>query len=239
MAADAPRSPEPAGTHRLAPVRSETLSRQAYLAIRASILDGRLAPGEQLVESHLADQLGVSRGPVRDALRELVEDCLAVERPRAGTSVRDIGADDLVDIYNVRLAVEALAMRLCIRRRASTARLRELIAEMRAAAAANDANQVVERELRFHEQLCRESGSEQLLRMFHRLEGPVHLALAMDDATYASLADIAEEHLPIVDAIDAGDDRGAIAVIDEHVMSTIGVLVARRGGDPAELVRSP
>jgi DNA-binding GntR family transcriptional regulator len=237
MANRSATSATPVREPRLAPVRSQSLRDQAYAAIRASILDGRFEPGELLIEGRIAQQLGVSRGPVRDALHDLVEDGLVVDQPRSGTYVRELDGEDLVDIYNLRLAIESIAIRLCIRRGAETGPLRALIDEMRSAARGNDSSGVVERELRFHEQLCSDSGNSELLRMFQRLEGPVHLALAMDDALYENLDDIAEEHLPIVEAIDARDEALAVAVMYDHVMMSIGVVVERLGGDPSTLLQ--
>lgn len=226
----------PGNAPRLAPLRSSSLADQVYEALRGSILAGRFEPGEQLVESRLASDLGVSRGPIRDALRQLAEDSLVVERPRSGAFVRELRAADLVEIYNVRLAIELLAMRLCVRGRASTRELRALIDAMTAAARAGDRETVVAAEMRFHSTLCELAGNTQLVRMFRRLEGPIHLALAMDDANYENLAEIADEHLPLVRAIEAGDEAVAVAELQEHVMSSIGELVNRLGGDSSQLI---
>jgi DNA-binding GntR family transcriptional regulator len=230
------RTPREATRSRLAPLQRASLPDRVYAALRDSILAGGFAPGEQLVEARLADELGVSRGPVRDALRRLVEDSLVVDRPHGGSFVREIDAGDLVEIYNVRSAIETLAARLCVRRAVDAGALREQVEVMRAAAARGDAAAVVAAEVAFHERLCELAGNTHLLRTFKRLEGPIHLALAMDDATYESLDDIAAEHLPLVDAIAARDERRAIAESHTHVMSSIGPLVARLGGDPDELV---
>jgi DNA-binding GntR family transcriptional regulator len=178
----------------------------------------------------------VSRGPVRDALRRLVEDSLVIDRPHAGAFVREVDAQDLVEIYNVRSAIETLAARLCVRRRVDPRPLHALVDDMRAAATRHDAAGVVAAEVAFHERLCELAGNAHLVRTFKRLEGPIHLALALDDAAYDSLDDIAAEHLPLVEAIAARDERRAVAEAHAHVMSSIGPLVARLGGDPGELV---
>jgi GntR family transcriptional regulator of gluconate operon len=227
---------QPWNAPRLAPLRSSSLADQVYEALRSSILAGRFEPGEKLVESRLASDLGVSRGPIRDALRQLAEDSLVVERPRSGAFVRELRAPDLVEIYNVRLAIELLAMRLCVRGRASTEPLRALIDTMAAAARAGDREAVVDAEMRFHSTLCELADNTQLTRMFRRLEGPMHLALAMDDASYENLKEIADEHLPLVRAIEAGDEAVAVAELHEHVMCSIGELVHRLGGDASQLV---
>src|SRR5260221_8801210 len=97
-------SATPAG--RLRPVARRKLADLAYDAIHASIVGGGFAMGERLVETKLAAELGMSRAPVREALRRLLEEGLVVERPHHGMFVRSFAAHEIVDLYNVRLALE-------------------------------------------------------------------------------------------------------------------------------------
>lgn len=99
----------------LRPLRRETLAVQAADAIRELIAAGHVTGGDRLVESRLAGQLGVSRGPVRDALRLLTQEGLVRDEPRRGTFVVRLTEQDIVDVYDLRIAVETAAVRLLLR----------------------------------------------------------------------------------------------------------------------------
>jgi DNA-binding GntR family transcriptional regulator len=225
---------------RLAPVAPRSLAGLAYDSIRESIIEGRLAPGERLVETQLATELGMSRAPIREALARLAREHLVDERPRLGTFVRSLTSADLVDIYNVRYALEQAAVLLFVRAGASTEPLRAALQEMRERAAAGDLHGTAAAELRFHEALCEGSGNGYLMSVFRQLEAQIAMALALDDSGYADAADIAEEHLPLIEAIESGDESRALRTISEHVMSSVSLVVDRLGGDSTGLLgRSP
>src|SRR6476620_8440009 len=104
------------------------------------ILSGRLPPGTRIVETRLAQELGVSQAPVREALRDLELFGFVISSPFRGTQVREITTEDLLEIYPVRAALEALAARSAAARmdEPTLARLEEAVASMRLAAASGD-----------------------------------------------------------------------------------------------------
>ena len=93
-----------------------SLQERAYRTLRTAILEGRFGVGERLFESKLADQLGISRNPVRESIRRLQQDGLVDVRPRGGIYVASISIEEADDIYRVRGALEALAARLAAER---------------------------------------------------------------------------------------------------------------------------
>ena len=95
---------------KLAPVPNLTRRDHVAEALRRAILSGLIAPGTQLVESRLASELAVSRGLLREAIRELIESGLAVNRPYAGTYVTEVNAAVLKDVYEIRRMLEALSL---------------------------------------------------------------------------------------------------------------------------------
>src|SRR5919107_6333469 len=105
------RTAAPADTdgRALNPLRSPSLVELAYRSIRDSILSGYLPMGSRLLDTRLAQELEISRGTVRDALTRLVDEGLVVEQPRQGMFVREFGPQDVIDIYNVRIALEPVA----------------------------------------------------------------------------------------------------------------------------------
>jgi len=208
----------------------------AHSAIRDAIVDGRLQMGERLVEAHLAEELGVSRGPVREALRRLASEGLVLERPHYGTFVTELSASDLVDVYNARIALETMAVRLAVRRGMDAAPLRAAMHAMQVAAKANDAEAVVAAEVRFHEEMCRVSGNRFIQQVFQVLEGHIRLALSVDDSTFGSLADIVAEHEALLDLLVDGDEESAPQAMHHHIVSTVGEAIGRMGGDAGDLV---
>src|SRR5204862_6833913 len=117
------------------------------------ILSGRLAPGTRIVETRLAQELGVSQAPVREALRDLEIFGFVVSSPFRGTQVRKISTEDLLEIYPVRAALEGVAARAAATRidEATLTRLEELLGTMRDAAARDDHRAHVDADFAFHQ----------------------------------------------------------------------------------------
>lgn len=215
---------------------AESLSELAYRAIRDAIVEGRLAQGEKLVEAQLAAELGVSRAPIREALGRLVHDGLLVERPRHGVAVRTLTAEDFVDLYNLRLAIERAAVRLVVRSGQNLAGLEAAIEDMRRTAGDGDVAGTAAAELRFHELLCRKSGNAYLADAFTRLRAQIQMALTLDDSAYEDLGEVAREHEPVVEALRSGDERQAVRRIEEHILLTVDGPLARLGGRREDLL---
>jgi DNA-binding GntR family transcriptional regulator len=223
---------------RFKPLEAESLVNLAYDSIRQSIIDGRYKMGEHIVESGVASELQISRAPVREALKRLAQEGLAVEKPRRGTFVREISAQDFIDIYNVRLAVEGAAIRLAVLNQTPLDPIEDTVAKMSKAAAKGDMPRTVALELRFHEQISEASGNSYLQSVFQSLLGSVHLALGLDDAAYDNLEDVATEHLTLLEAMRSGEAERAAVALHEHIVSSVGPVLERLGGDPAELLPS-
>jgi len=218
------------------PLSHARLADQVCEQIREMIVSGRFAMGTRLVEVQLAKRFGISRAPVREAMRRLVEDGLVDERPRIGATVREIGAVDVIDLYNVRLSLEATAIRLATRRRMATGTLRQQIALMAQAATRNDRTLVARHELEFHAEIARESGNALITQIFHNIEGRLLMAIALDNDSQQNLHAVAAEHEPLLAAIEQGDDLAAAAVMTAHITSTVTPLIERLGGDPGQLL---
>ena len=153
-----------------------------------------------------------------------------------GAVVRELDAASLVDLYNVRATLESLSVRLATRKRMDTKPLRALIRKMASAATSGDYALIARHELEFHSVITKSSGNDVLGSIFHALEGQVLMGLALDDSGYPDLEDVAREHEPLVEAIEAGDEDGAGIAMQEHVMSTVGSLITRLGGSPDDLI---
>src|SRR5688500_3912675 len=128
------------------------------------ILGGRLLPGSRIVETRIAQQFGVSQGPVREALRDLELFGFVVSSPFRGTQVRQISTDDLLEIYPIRAALEAVAARTAAPLMSDSAfeQLEEILDAMREAAAKEDAHAQANADAAFHHVIIKSAGNRML-----------------------------------------------------------------------------
>lgn len=195
------------------------LAEDAADRIRDEILSGRLGRGERLVESRIAAELHVSRGPVREAFKLLRAEGLLEEEPRRGTFVVHLSPDDVRELYDLRAAVEARAAKLVARSHdeRDLAQLRARLDALVAAAAAGDVREVSRADLEFHDTVSRLSRNERLHAVFSRSVPLLKTLIALDEHLYASPREIAEEHRPLLQAIEDGDGDEAGRRFEAHV----------------------
>jgi DNA-binding GntR family transcriptional regulator len=181
-----------------------------------SILAGRYAPGDRLIELNIAKEYGTSQGPVREALRELEMLGFVRSEPHRGTYVRDPWQRGMLELFEVRGALEEFATRL------ATPGLSEDVSELQAevdamsdAAARDDVKGVVEHSERFHRIIIVASGNGLIHTIWSGLGIGDHTALTMV-ALPLDLRTVADSHQPIVDAIASGDAELAGRVSREH-----------------------
>jgi len=191
------------------------------------ILRGELEPGERLVETRLARELGTSQAPVREALRDLELLRLVESEPFRGARVRAVDDSQLLPVFPVRAVLEELAAREAARNpeRELGALDRELDA-MRDAAAAADWSIQIAHDLAFHRRMVELAGNEPLLQSWLVLGVEVSTAFATYQ-TFWDQTELAEFHVPIVEAIRAGDSRRAGAEARKHVRRTERVVRKR------------
>lgn len=204
--------------------------------IRSDIIEGVLTPGAQLHEVELAASFGVSRGPVREALQRLIQEGLLRSEAHRGVFVPVMGADDIVDIYVAREALETAAVRrITGTTRAASAykALDKVVRAMEVAAKAEDWKAVASRDLDFHTALVAAADSPRLERMFTTVISETQLCLTMLTSAADAREDLVEEHRQISEMIRAGDTKGAIAALAKHFDDAV-VTLRRRLGEDAE-----
>jgi DNA-binding GntR family transcriptional regulator len=182
------------------------------------ILNGRLPPGARIVETRIAQQFGVSQGPVREALRDLELFGFVVSSPFRGTQVRQISTDDLLEIYPIRAALEGVAARAAAVRitDASLQRLEELIGVMREAAARDDHRAEADADHAFHHEIVQASGNHMLVHVWQTMRLSITTCVT-HSVTHRSLHEIAERHVVVLDALRAHDPDRAEAAIRRHI----------------------
>jgi GntR family transcriptional regulator of vanillate catabolism len=207
---------------------------QAIVRIREMVLRAELAPGQRVAEAPLADLLGMSRTPVRQALPLLAQEGLLAEHETRGYVVRAFTAADIVDAIDVRAVLEGLAARRVAEKGASKALLRELRACLedgdtllgKRALVESDAARYAEMNQRFHALVLAEAGSPIVAEALERnarvpFAGPQ--ALAFDagrlDAMYDMLQYAHRQHHGIVEAIERGEGARVEALMREHAIA--------------------
>jgi len=197
-----------------------SLSEDAADRIREQIVLGGFRQGEHLKEARIAEQLNVSRGPVREAFKILRAEGLLAEEPHRGTFVVSLTVKDVREIYVLRSAVEELAVRLVCREQDpnSLARLRSLMGDLREAASSADAAAVARADVAFHEGICAMSGNSRVHDVFLRYVPTLRGLLRLDEKIIPSMDEVVRQHQPIVDAIESGDEEQAAKLAREHCL---------------------
>lgn len=196
--------------------------------LRNLIYDGTLQPGDRIVESRLARELGISQTPVREALRELEQMGLVVSYPNRGSSVRQIAPQDADEMYTLRAHLEAMAITLALPRMTDEdlATMDGLIDGMVEAGLSDNPELLTELDTRFHEFICERSGHGLLLRTWQGISPLNWTMMTVIRLKDRNLQELAERHRPIVDALRARDSDMAVQAIREHVL-VLGEKVVR------------
>ncbi|NKX56361.1 GntR family transcriptional regulator [Arthrobacter mobilis] len=205
-----------------------SLRQQALAALRRAITTGELPPGTHLVETELSETLRISRGTLREAMRQLQQEGLISAGARGRLSVRHLDSQEIRNIFAVRAALESLAAReLCALadRSEVLAALREAVNEMQRAADSG-LEERIEADLEFHRTLCRLTGNATLLHSWQSLEGSIRMSIMFAGVERAVRNMDVQRHSEIVDAIATGDAGLANEVIMSHMEGAATVLVA-------------
>jgi len=184
------------------------------------IMRGEVQPGERLVETRIAQELGTSQAPVREALRDLELLRLVESEPFRGARVRAVSLEEMAEIYPVRAALEEVAAREAARRLdpAADASLAAEVEAMRAAAVEGDLHRQVEHDVRFHRLIVEASGNRTLLEVWTSLGIEARTIMTLLK-TGLDPAELAEMHQPILDALRSGDPDLAGRTVRAHVES--------------------
>lgn len=205
---------------RVPTLKRESLSEAVIRIIEEALLAGELQPGSRIVETELAQQAGISRGPVREAIRQLVGEGILVSYPSRGTFVIRWTPRAVEEAYTLRAVLERFAVEQAIRHitAADLDRLRHIVDEMDRMARADNIRALVRLDIRFHEQLYALSRHSLLQEVLERLRRRLYCLMAMDEGYAIHKDEIAGDHLRIVESLQSGDRDRAGQVIAEHVL---------------------
>lgn len=190
-----------------------------YNTLRQAILRGELKPGERLMEIQLANKLGVSRTPVREAIRKLELDGLVLMIPRKGAEVADISEKSLKDVLEVRKALEELAVQLTCEKisKVQIAELKQAAEEFKKILRSNDITQIAEADVRFHDVIYMATDNQKLIQLLNNLREQMYryrVEYLKRPGVYPQLI---QEHEEIIRQIEKREKERAAEITCRHI----------------------
>ena len=205
--------------------------------IREAIINGVFSPGERLMEIQMADEMGVSRTPVREAIRKLEMEGFVVMIPRRGTYVSNMSIKDINDVYEIRISLDTLAAGLAAERISDEEleELQRLLVKVGNAIEENDMAKVVEADIEFHDVLYKASRNERLRNIINNLREQITVIRGVSMRYPGRLKDTQEEHRRLVESIAARDVEKSQEAARIHLENAERTLMAamseRKGGE--------
>jgi DNA-binding GntR family transcriptional regulator len=188
--------------------------------LRAAILQGRLEPGERLLEIPLARELGISRSLLREALQLLEKDGIIFSLPRKGKFVQTLDLQAIDELYSLRKVLECFAADLICERidAAGIAALHDALQQMQTAANSGEVRRLARQDISFHRTLIELSQHALLTRAWmENVAGKLHILLNITEPTHQPLLDALDRHARLVEGIASGDRRQAEELVRQHI----------------------
>ncbi|WHH57305.1 GntR family transcriptional regulator [Petroclostridium sp. X23] len=188
-------------------------------SLREAIIMGELKPGERLMEIQLAEKMGVSRTPVREAIRKLELEGLVVMIPRKGAHVAELSVKDIKDVLEVRSSLDGLASALAAKR-INKDELRELgniVDQFAQYLEKNNVQGLIKKDVEFHELIYKASRNEKLGQIATNLKEQIHRFRVVYLKDYSSPKELMREHNEIYHAIESGDEKLAEELALIHI----------------------
>jgi DNA-binding GntR family transcriptional regulator len=228
-------------TIKFGPLEQETTPDGVYRILRAALLEGRVPPGGQLREAHIAADLGISRAPLREALTKLEEDGLVVKIPFRGAFVAEVSPETIAEIASVRFLVEPYAAELSAEA-LKTTKKRQMLATIKAmhdAGRKNDIPASIDAHLQFHRLFYECSGHGVLRELWNGWESKLRLFLAADHQSFPELDDVAVAHERLAQLVLNGEIEVFRRELAHHLHSAIGASIEEQANAPASLLEPP
>jgi DNA-binding GntR family transcriptional regulator len=192
--------------------------------LRNAITSGRFQPGERLVELDLAEQLGTSRGPIREALRQLETEGLIVSYPYRGTEVASVSHEEVEHVLiPIRLIIERFAFLKALPQLDDAAldELGGLVTKMRRAADDEAPDELAEADVRFHELVLQRSEQTNCLQVWRTIEPRVRAYFRRDAPAHSARYAVADQHQRLLDALLSGKPDRVLAELDDHIKTRL------------------
>jgi DNA-binding GntR family transcriptional regulator len=199
--------------------KRSTLMDQAFQQIKEAIRSGKLKPGDRLVETQLAEEMQISRFPIREAMRYLEKEGLVQTKPFKGTYVAQLTEKDMEELYSLRSAIEELAVRILIKNidEKKIKKLESIVAAMVQASEDDNIDKMISEDLRFHQTICEMSGHRKLLDVWLNLENQLQVFLTIEKNLFENSCQFVTTHHPILEAIKSRKIGPAQKAIRDHL----------------------
>lgn len=208
-------------------IKRQSISQQIYKKLKDRILDGDLPPGTHLLENKIAEQAGISRGPIREALRYLEADGLVEVRANIGTFVHTLTTEEITEIYTVRSLLEGYTTKLAAEKatRLGVEKLRRIMQAAQKSAKNGDLKETIKHDFDLHRQIWEMADHQILYDLLHHLEWRVRMLIALQAPLFSQLADSIQDHTIIVDAIAEGNGERASNLVQEHIKQAGALII--------------
>lgn len=196
-----------------------SLSELVRTYLLKEMTSGNLKAGDRINEAEFARTLGISRNPIREAISGLAQQGYLVSLPRRGHRMRTMTAQDIDDVFSLRICLESFAIELALSRmtRRNLTALRAIQTRMSKAAEQGNVTDVREADIELHRTICEQSGNRQLLRAHEAIDIEIRILIACVDLQLEPLPATAQAHIPIVEARDAAR---SLATMQHHLKTT-------------------
>ncbi len=190
-----------------------------FESLREAIMEGNLKPGERLMEVQLAEKLGVSRTPVREAIRKLELEGLIIMVPRKGAYVADVSLEDILDVLEIRQSLEGLAAKLASNRITDKeiVQLKETEEECRKNLEENNLDGFIENDIKLHDIIFKATRNRKLITLSDSLREQVYRFRVTYMKNQHHSVKIAKEHENIVNSIENRDQKNARKYAELHI----------------------
>ncbi|MZQ75848.1 MAG: FCD domain-containing protein [Peptoclostridium sp.] len=187
--------------------------------LREAILIGKLEPSTRLMEVQLADELGVSRTPVREAIRKLELEGLVEMIPRKGAYVADVSVKDVEEVLEIRTGLEGFASMLAAQRmmKEDLGELKRILEIFKKAYEENNPEKMVESDIAFHEVIFKATTNKKLMQMNNSLREQIYRFRRMYIVEYHKSENLIKEHEDIIEAIEKRDSELAMHKAMKHI----------------------
>ena len=194
-----------------------------FKTLRQAILRGELKPGERLMEIKLANKLGVSRTPIREAIRKLELEGLVLMVPRKGAEVADITEKSLNDVLEVRKALEELAVQLACERMSKEAfeELKQAAERFKEILDNDDVTKIAEADVAFHDIICQATENQKLIQLVNNFREQMYRYRVEYLKKKECYPQLLEEHQAIIRAIEQGNKEVASQLMGEHIENQV------------------
>ncbi|CAH2211802.1 GntR family transcriptional regulator [Tepidibacter aestuarii] len=197
--------------------------------LRESILKGKLEPAQRLMEVQLAEQLGVSRTPVREAIRKLELEGLVVMLPRKGAYVADVSLKDIIEVLEIRAALEGLAASVAAERMSDEdlEKLELISYQFKKSLENGDIDMMVKKDIELHDLIFNSTNNQKLIQINNSLREQVYRFRVTYISDHDTSKNLVKEHEDIIQAICNRDSKGAMQKSTEHMENAQNFIIEK------------